>query len=86
VERGGLPNGKVGEVGVSGGEDGPAGWGNARFGAIGRIFARYPRLSQITVVMGVGQRVGVCFNVIKVSMPSVDISNVEKKDEEKCSS
>jgi hypothetical protein len=77
---------KVGDVGVSGGEDGPAGCENARLGVTGRIFAKYPRLSQITAVNGVGQKAGVCFNVIKVLMPSVDISNVEKKDEERCSS
>lgn len=76
----------VGDVGVSGGEDGPAGWENARPGVTGRIFAEYSRLSQIIVVNDVGQKAGVCCNVIKGSMPSVDISNVEKKDEGKCSS
>lgn len=86
MEGGGLPNVKVGDVGVSGGEDGPVGCENAKLGVTGRIFAKYPRLSQITVVNGVGQKTDVCFNVIKGSMPSVDISNVEKKDEEKCSS
>ncbi len=37
-------------------------------------------------VIGVMLKICGCFNVIKVSMPSVDISNVEKKVEEKCSS
>jgi hypothetical protein len=52
VERGGLPNANVGEVGVSGGEEGWVGWGNARLGVTGRIIAKYPRLSQITIVNG----------------------------------
>jgi hypothetical protein len=52
VERGGLPNVNVGDVGVSGGEEGSAGWGNAMLGVTGRIFAKYPRLSQTTIVNG----------------------------------
>jgi hypothetical protein len=47
---------KDGDVGVSGGEEGPEGCGNARLGVAGPIFAKYAWLSRTMVVNGCRNR------------------------------